>query len=173
MRFIVVLFLFADVAVGATFFEWLFGIKPDHVSHAYTVLSSESDLQVAINGSDEKPVIAWFTASWCGPCKRIAPSVGQMATAESSIEFIQIDLDNHPALADAMGIQAVPTFVMYLNKAEVGRTSGAVIEKIQEMVNASRIVQQVPPQKVKLNRKNKTNRKGKKERKGKEEGEVL
>jgi thiol-disulfide isomerase/thioredoxin len=171
MRFIVVLFLFADMAVGTTFFEWLFGIKPDQGPPAYTVLSSDSDLQVAINGSDEKPVIAWFTASWCGPCKMIAPSVGKMATAESSIEFIQIDIDEHPALADAIGIQAVPTFVMYLNKAEVGRTSGAVIEKIQEMVDANRIVQRVPPQKVKLNRKNKTNRKVKKILK--EEGEVL
>ena len=52
-----------------------------------------------------------FEASWCAPCRALAPILKKVASSMSDVTFETIDIDNHPALAQQMKISAVPTVV--------------------------------------------------------------
>ena len=60
----------------------------------------------------DKPAIVDFTASWCGPCQRIAPILEELATEyNDKIVIYKVDTDKEKELSMAMGIQSLPTIV--------------------------------------------------------------
>ncbi len=61
-----------------------------------------------------------FFATWCGPCKMIAPVLEQL----EDIDVIKVDVDEERDLAVKFGIQAVPTLVLIKEKQEIARTQG-------------------------------------------------
>ena len=75
-----------------------------------------------------------FTATWCGPCQRIAPAFAKMAEEMTDVVFIKVDVDENEETAGACGIQAMPTFQYYKNGAKVHEFSGASEEKIKEAI---------------------------------------
>ena len=75
--------------------------------------------------SESKLTVVDFGAVWCGPCKRIAPMVTELATENEECNFIMIDIDNAAQISEVEQISCVPTFVFYKNGKEVGRFSGA------------------------------------------------
>lgn len=50
-----------------------------------------------------------FFASWCGPCKMLAPSVDQLANEHPETKVIKIDVDAHPAIAAQFNVQSIPS----------------------------------------------------------------
>lgn len=74
------------------------------------------------------PVVVDFSAAWCGPCRQFKPvfheTAGEFA---GKVEFIAIDVDSFPKLAEKYGIEAIPT-VIYFDAAgkEVSRTQGFI-----------------------------------------------
>ena len=61
---------------------------------------------------DETPCIIDFYATWCGPCKKIAPTLKELAMKyKDSIYVYKVDVDKEKRLAGAMGIQSMPTVV--------------------------------------------------------------
>lgn len=65
-----------------------------------------------------------FSASWCGPCKTLAPVMNEVKTQFSNVVFEDIDVDENFELASKYGVRSVPTVVIENNGAEVSRFVG-------------------------------------------------
>jgi len=73
------------------------------------------------------PVLVEFGAEWCGPCKTVAPELRALAMElEGKAKVVTVDIDRSPVLAKELGVQAVPTFVVFDKGRPVGAQSGAL-----------------------------------------------
>ena len=73
----------------------------------------ENEAQAQDAKSDKKRVVLDFFATWCGPCKAMAPAMEQMEKKYAGkIEFRKIDVDQEPELAQQYNITGVPTIVV-------------------------------------------------------------
>ena len=80
----------------------------------------------ALAGAGDKPVFVDFTASWCGPCKKIAPVFQALAEQNAAAaKFFKLDVDASKDLAQRYSVTAMPTFVAIRNGKEVDRLKGA------------------------------------------------
>jgi len=60
----------------------------------------------------QRPCIVDFSASWCGPCRMLAPVLEELsAQYAGKVDFYKVDIDEESELASAFGIQSVPTLV--------------------------------------------------------------
>lgn len=65
----------------------------------------------------------YFTAAWCGPCKSMGPVIDELRAGGWSIT--KIDVDKEPGKAQAAGVMAMPTYIIYKDGAAVRRIVGA------------------------------------------------
>jgi thioredoxin 1 len=105
------------------------------VASSSVILYDENTKKLSEISSDSK-VIAYFTASWCGPCRAIKPVFQKLAESNPSIRFVQIDVDENPDTAADADIRAVPTFKAYSGGKVVKEFSGANANALQSMVDS-------------------------------------
>jgi thioredoxin 1/putative thioredoxin len=75
----------------------------------------------------ELPVLLEFGAEWCGPCKVVAPELEALQKElEGKAKIVTVDIDRSPLLAREMGVQSVPTFVVFHQGRPVGGRVGAL-----------------------------------------------
>lgn len=75
----------------------------------------------------ELPVLLEFSAEWCGPCKQMAPDLLALARElEGKAKVVTLDIDKSPNIPRQMGVQSVPTFVVFHGGRPVGGKVGAM-----------------------------------------------
>ncbi|KAL9941955.1 hypothetical protein D7B24_004591 [Verticillium nonalfalfae] len=99
-------------------------------------INSKADFYKAINGEEvtlaadnvlpsKNVAILDCFATWCGPCKTIAPIYAQLSEKYTSVNFLKIDVDEVPDLSQELGIRAMPTFMVFKDGQKVEEIVGA------------------------------------------------
>lgn len=83
---------------------------------------------------DKYPKVLYFTASWCGPCKRIYPLFKSLVDTNKSITFYKIDINKNEELAAAYKIETVPTFHFYPSRNRRAVFTGADEDKLRSYI---------------------------------------
>jgi thioredoxin 1 len=93
---------------------------PKKGSSVVTLTSSNFDAEIA-----KGLVLVDFWAPWCGPCRRMAPILEEIATEhKDSVKIGKLNTDNHKKLATDKKIEALPTIIVYKDGKEIRRIIG-------------------------------------------------
>jgi len=84
-------------------------------------------------------VVVDFFATWCAPCKMLAPVLEELQSEMSEIKIVKIDVDENPITANTYAVQSIPTIKIFKNGTEVATKMGfmpkeALKEVIEEVI---------------------------------------
>lgn len=82
-----------------------------------------------------KLTVVDFFATWCGPCKAIAPSIANLAAQKPHVNFVKVDVDQSKDLAKQYQIRAMPTFIFFKSGKILETIEGADWPRIQSLVD--------------------------------------
>ena len=74
----------------------------------------------------DKPFVVDFWATWCGPCRMMAPILEEIAAEEERFAVGRVDTDQNPALAQRFGISSIPTLMLFKGQEVLALLVGAM-----------------------------------------------
>ena len=95
---------------------------------------NKNDFQSVVKEST-KTVLVDFWASWCGPCRMIAPVLEEVAAERPDVKVCKVNVDEEQELAISYGVSSIPTLLVFKNGQLVNKSIGAIPkQKILEML---------------------------------------
>ncbi len=99
-------------------------------------ITTKEEFEKLITENDN--IVIDFFATWCGPCKMLAPVFENVASITNNVAFVKVDVDESSELASLFGIQSIPTLVYIkdkkLEKREMGfRTKEQILSNIEKI----------------------------------------
>ena len=80
-----------------------------------------------------------FWATWCGPCRMMAPIVEELASETPDVVFAKLDVDENPEIAMGLGIASIPTLMLFKNGTVVERIIGVTPkEELKKLIDKHR-----------------------------------
>lgn len=88
--------------------------------------------------SADKPLLVDFYATWCGPCRMLAPILDQVqALMKHKLQVVKIDTDRYPELASQYQVHALPTMVLF--------KQGQPVERIEGVMPPEQLIERLTP----------------------------
>lgn len=109
-------------------------------NNAKYVTVTDATFQEEVLNAD-RPVLVDFWATWCGPCRMIAPMIEELAEEyEGRAKVVKLDVDNNPQVAMQFGVRSIPTLLFFKDGAVADQLIGAVpkralAERLQNLVS--------------------------------------
>lgn len=86
----------------------------------------DGDFEAKVLGSDQ-PVLVDFWATWCAPCRAIAPSLDELADAyKGQVRIVKLNVDENQDVPQQYGVRSLPTLLMFKGGKVVDQIVGAV-----------------------------------------------
>jgi thiol:disulfide interchange protein len=106
------------------------------MTHGKEIVPWRTDLSAAREESkrDSKPLLLYFTASWCGPCQEMKSATWSDSGVEAKLRNyvpVKIDIDANQPLAQQYGIDGIPAFVLLNRQGNVERQTSGLMYPVQ------------------------------------------
>ena len=83
--------------------------------------------RAAVAATSSLPIVVDLWAPWCGPCRMVAPELELLAAERAGkLRVVKVNVDEAPAVSARLGVQGIPTMLLFVGGAEVGRQVGAL-----------------------------------------------
>lgn len=105
------------------------------VDHGNVVtINTKEEWDTKHSSASGKVVVVDFSATWCGPCRIIAPHFVELSKKYTNMIFIKVDVDDVQEVAELCKISAMPTFQVWKDGKKVDELVGASQDRLQALV---------------------------------------
>ena len=143
------LIMFLITRIISAWIKRRFGPKPAPAKKGAVIEtkdSAEFDAAIAEAKAAKAIVVVDFTASWCGPCKRIAPHFAKMSLKYGDVRFLKVDVDKAKDVSAKAGVRCMPTFMIFKDGEKQGDSiEGADLKGIEARIVALGVVERAIP----------------------------